>query len=451
MSDFRPGVAVKGDLLLMFTHETVTAARLWPKPAGWRRSESSGWRHVRPDIDLGSNKLKSALRRARNEWRGSCPDFQGGQRLLPGFPLPWPAYLVERTERALAIYEQAFQAIPCDVTNTIRPFPERHFSLLSFAARCEGSRDLLISSPGLSLMLSNSWCFKSKPVKRPLRSARHLLRKKQIEILDWLDWPRPSPSAVRILRKLPKSLCTVETLLYLRNAASFGANQKLLSHVPRLNRGAIYLLSRPQLLRHVSPTLLEEVACSRKEDSRPRFGPQLRALLAYLADSDRPVPKSPFTSTIQFQERYGWFLEAARANRLMTRLGHEWPPPPVPGQSEIVPLTSLEEVAIEAHEQEHCILQYGHDILQGRAYVYKVLGEQRATALIRVAYTKPRVVWDLEEIRGKANSDVQETTTWAVRSWLASHQNFESDAAEVDFLLGRGVIDYDATDEQVPF
>ena len=442
-------VVLNGDLLLMYEPGRFTAIRLWPESRAWRKDESAEWLYMNPDIDLRLRDLRRKQREAKRECKKICPDFLAGQMPLSGIEMHPAFYSLNQAQRSIATFRSAFSAIPTDVRRMISPFPDKHFSLLSFSSHCDGGNDLTESTPALALMLANSWAFKKKPVRHPQQAANDLLRKRQPAILDWLEWPHADRALVKLLRKLPKRFCSIETLLSLRNAFSITGNRKHLAHLTRINRGAIDLLSRPELLPYVSPTLLEEVARDRTEDVEPRIGPQLKELLAAIEELGCPFPKSAFKSVEQIGARYNdfWVRHHDRADELdMAKLlACELPPPPLPGTDEIVPLSCAKDLEREGQSQNHCILNYAMFIAngeRGECYAYKVLGEERATVLIAKDSEISPAIWDIEEIHGKSNSEISQSTTRKVRSWLASNQEFQSEEKKMDFLLGRHKFDF---------
>lgn len=413
---FRPGVARKDDLLLVFTSRSVTAMRLWDKPAGWRKTrDHPHWRNVRPEIDLNCSAARAKVRACRGGVRLACPDLTGGQMLLPGIAPPPALLALERAERVLADYQAAMDEIPAAVRRAIAPFPERQFSLLSLAARCPGGLDLLHSTPALALLLANSWVFRPA-VAWPLRSVRTLLRKRQREQLRWLGWPAPGEQTLRILRKVPAACCTVINLLYLRDALCDTANLKTLSHLPRVNRGVVGIVSSPAIAPLATMNLLNEVGGSRREDSGPRTAYNMRHLLALGRALGQNLRGCRLHSRAQLRQRIMDLEEKLAVEEEFRRIANlRFPQPPIPGNDHFQPIRSPLELSREGRAQHHCIASYGPEIAEGEAYAYRVLLPwQRATLLIG----RKNDTWQLLDCRAKCNDTITESTHSSVRAWL---------------------------------
>lgn len=450
----------------------ILVMKAWP-PAAWRRDWGSpGWKHCRPDnFDLRMERAHARLNRTRALCdidlleryadfhqavqtgvlltaypdRGAQPEpvaaiIERLARVRFAFPhgLPCLGRLPERyqglvrqllrqraeVEAFRAFYEQ----IPGEVREAVAPFPERHYSLVSFCARCPGALDLLHSTPALALMLANCWCFGRK-VKQPLRSARALLRKTQREQLAWLGLARPGKSAIRVLRKLPTALCTVELLLYLRDALNNEEACKRMAHLPRLNRGAVFFLSDPRLLSRVTHHFLAEVAQMSREEKRPHLGHDMRQWLDLFLPDDAAAPGLRFNSVHDFQQHYADVLTLQR----FRGLDHlEFPPPPVPGTPEIVPITTPLGLLREGQEQHHCIASYAPTVARGRGYAYEIhMAGERATLFVEPD-PRNRRRWFLAECHGFANAAVSAQLYGKILDWLEVAQSRDQFDASQD-------------------
>jgi len=307
--------------------------------------------------------------------------------------------------------------VPAEVRDVVAPFPERHFSLVSFCARCPGALDLIHSTPALAMILANCWCF-GKKVQRPLRSARMLLKKTQREQLAWLGFVQPGKSVVRILRKVPPTFCTVELLLYLRNALNYEEARKRMEHLERINRGVVLLLSDERLLQHVTDRFLSEVASCGQENRRAHVGYEMRRWLE-LTNPNRGVPDAQFNSIHDFQQNYAHALEADRLAEMSVL---RFPKPPVPGTREITPIETPLELLEEGEAQHHCIASYAETIARGWGYAYRiaVFGE-RATLFIEPTHRNKRK-WTIAECRGFANRKVPSNIMTILLDWLNAAQ-----------------------------
>lgn len=97
----------------------------------------------------------------------------------------------------------------------------------------------------------------------------------------------------------------------------------------------------------------------------------------------------------------------------------EFPPPPLPGTDDIIPIRTAMELLLEGIEMHHCV--YGHlpEIQAGEAYVYKVLSSERAPLMIaRSRHGGYRI----EELRLACNAEPSQGTVRVVERWTHSEQ-----------------------------
>ena len=117
---------------------------------------------------------------------------------------------------------------------------------------------------------------------------------------------------------------------------------KRLAHLPVINTGVLELACQPQLLGLVTPALLNEIAASDEE----RLHGSAVHLLADLVDTLRRMNERPRFGGIRtlagLHER-AQAINAAHQRHMLMReevwATLKFPPPPVPGTNDIVPLT----------------------------------------------------------------------------------------------------------------
>jgi hypothetical protein len=444
--------------LSLIVGDGLLVMEAWPPRAWYRAHPVAAWRHVRPAaFDLRMTEPLRRIRRAQRrtprglwtlyEQHGAtvqafldqggtpvprCPESvnailhrlaetryrlhgpeaddlaRAASRLRP--VLSW----FSRLDQDLRAFQDFYGAIPPEVREAVMVFPERHYSLLSFCARCPGGLDLLRSTPALGFMLANCWVFGRK-VQRPLRSCRALLRRTQREQLGWLGFPGASKSEVRILRKVPAACCTVKTLLYLRSAMRSGQPGKWLRHLPQINAGVVRLVSDPRLLPHATYSLLEEVALCPGENARARLGHRMARALP-LFDEKLPCCQARFRSMaafsgfLQVAEDMGW-------DQLCSLVPRDFPRPPYPGNDWLVPLRNLRELVCEGMVQRHCIANAADRVCWGRAYVYRVLVPGNRATLLIERETRGRP-WFLADCRAAANKPTDAALLQRIQFWL---------------------------------
>lgn len=175
---------------------------------------------------------------------------------------------------------------------------------------------------------------------------------------------------------------------------------------------------------------LAELAVQRERERRDRANARRRAkrgaeLQANLAaegamppERARPM-RMPRGAMVQLPN------EVANAMRHYTRedyrqlLRQPFPPPPFPGNENIVPITHPEDLRKEGREQNHCASTYIAPVLARLSYVYKVLKPQRATVSLKRSGGK----WQVEQVKGPNNTAVSVQTILTVRGWFDRVQN----------------------------
>jgi hypothetical protein len=97
-----------------------------------------------------------------------------------------------------------------------------------------------------------------------------------------------------------------------------------------------------------------------------------------------------------------------------------FPPPPVPGNADIQPLTSAAMLREEGQTMRHCVGdgEYAGAVRKGKCYIYKVLRPVRATLEIRPISLEQ---WEAHQIKGYSNAEVSPDTVQAVRAWLVQY------------------------------
>ncbi len=92
-----------------------------------------------------------------------------------------------------------------------------------------------------------------------------------------------------------------------------------------------------------------------------------------------------------------------------------WPDPPIPGNDNIEPITSLAELRCESKLMHHCVATYAQRIIEGHGYVYRVHRPERATLYVG---KDGMGGWCARELRGACNRQVCRETHDTVGRWL---------------------------------
>jgi len=376
--------------LYCFTSEDVTVIRPWPDPRAWIRRAGEPWRPTMPLIHLeGPNG-----RAQQSAWR-AIPDWAQGA--------------------VLRAHCAGFQ-----------------WSSLNLLARCPGALDLVDSVPVLAAMMAIGNRFRPRPVAKPWRSARALLRTPD----GWHRWRRicaalgqpKTRSFVRMLRKVdfqpPGMNWTRGDLQYLTGLWSVPTARKLLQHAPVVSLRLVHVIREfaglvgiEAAVRALHPTIAVELA------DRSRFGAVHLAheITAYwpLLQPHRPLPR--FVS-IEAMETVRADLRIEWVQRTQDRAPDEqdFPPPPFEGTAAIVPLTNREALAREGRSMRHCIgLSHWAAmacVRVGYGYHVEHNGEQATVWLMRKQHDPGTFV--IDQIQGPGNTQPTRGLRRMVAAWL---------------------------------
>jgi hypothetical protein len=390
--------------LYIFSDESIEVMLGW-LPMAWIKTPDHGWYCHRPSISIPAYNVEEKilqLHQLRNR------EINAGNTAARG------VYKSKKMARL-----KWLATIPPHVRAEVSRYSDRHWHMLAFLARCgEAAHDLSISNPALAYALASNWVFHQPQVRQPLRAARSLLRpgKKQRAILAWLGFP-DSEFMRKGLAKIPAGAASLDTLLYLREAVNDPRIAKRVSHVHELNAGVLRILCDPRITALASPSLLEEISTQSNERKKAKTAYVLldiRRLSNYVYGS--PRCRKRFRSIREVNQVHD---ELSLLSARIDEDGSEvvFPPPPIPGSEEIVPISDVRMLVEEARQQHNCVLGYRDEIaLKRDYYLYRVLEPQRCTLALR----KHSDSWRIAELRSVCNEPADVSVRTSVQKWLGT-------------------------------
>ena len=389
--DFTPGINFKNEKLYSFTDRGVAVVRLYPKPAAWKKISNAGsWQHLRPLMNVNSGNIWAWKPKDNNYLYKECP-------------------APPRCKRKE--YKQFFSLIPEREKEALSKFPVRQWHILSMIARCPGALELAYNNPALAFCLASNWCFHQPPVKKPLRSVRSLLLKKQKQALLWLGFPSTN-QAVNILRKLSSNCLNINCMLTLRTLINQNSEKvKILSHLPRINTSIVYLLNKPALSKHVSFNALVDIG-NILVTNTPFIHPIINDILFMFDELKKSTTGLYFKSFKRIVETY---FELNKEIRLLYEKDLIFPAAPIQGNRHIIPLNKYADLYYESQEQNNCVASMTTKIIQGKVYLYKVLYPERATLALKPIR---KGSWEIREITARCNKKVKKETVQTVERWI---------------------------------
>ena len=423
----RPGTSFKNGKLYVFSDRRIIVLRPWPNLMAWTKTLARPkWQPMRPVVrcdasEPGSSYIHDCISRWDAVWGHGVAEDPGPET-VPDDDLPdeepdpeMEAFLRKQEKREAKEREargRFFETIPHPIRALVQCFPRRQWHLLSMLARCPGAADLVVSNPALAFCLASNWVFHRPTVQRPLRAARALLRHKQRYIAEWLGFPG-TEAAVRVLRKVQPEACEVSPLLRLRELMRKPKILRHLGHFPPLDHLGLRLVACPKPYGWATPALLTEV----QVDSQTviRCGRLLEDMLEMRQLLGEARPPHPLRSMKQLQGLHDDLMTRLNRAKIPWKVSPPFPPPPLPGTAEIVPLVSAKDLAEEGWQQRNCVAAYASRVRRGCCYIYRVLAPERAT----LALFLRKDGWRLGELEARSNRDVSQDTELLVKAWLA--------------------------------
>lgn len=331
----------------------------------------------------------------------------------------------------------------------VEPFNCYQWPLMRLLKRSIPARDLVKSNPVLAYALAcnEQFCPSTGPEITMTRANRYS-RRKQREILGWLGFP-DTEAMVRVIRKIPLAIVYPGLIRKLRQCAAFPEILKLFAHLPALNTGVLFLASNPEMAPLMTSKLLLEVLEAPEEQMAAPTADLLHEVITAETKFGFPDRLHPFQSRRSIEERHAHIAllqqeynervareeelkrldEAAKARRALERASTEkrrlkalmFPPPPIPGTPNIVPLKSFPELVEESAAQANCVGRggtYADRVVKGELYIYQVLAPVRHTLSI----VKRGGCWQISELQIYKNKGFSEDTRIAVQNWLNMNQ-----------------------------
>ncbi len=428
----RWGTSFSNGKLYVFTPESILVARPWPEVRAWRKTLGrTTWRSVRLELDLNSGVTGHQRRRSSHGSR--LPYFEPAASQEPGWAIepPEPSdpeledeaegqrarYLAKQAEQAAEAQRYFCQAFPPEVSIPVSQFGERQWHLCSMLARCPGSLDLVRNNPALAFCLANNWVFHQPKPTQPMRAARAWTARRQRDIAEWLGFPG-TEYAVRLLRKVHPAACTIPWLLELRRLMIKSPFDKWLRDVPRLSLTTMQLLMHGGLRSMLTGPLLLELDDADREPQD--VSPSARLLIdahqmsRWLGEA-LPAPMRTLRQMI------------ARHDELAVRIARTCkvdpttplPPPPLPGNESIIPLSTVGDLIHESLEQQNCTASYVELVQRRRVFIYRVCAPERAT----LSVVREQQAWRLGELLARNNAAVTADTKDAVSEWFHQAQS----------------------------
>jgi len=313
--------------------------------------------------------------------------------------------------------EQWLRQLPPDAMELLsQPFPNRRWHLLNLWLRVPESRDLLRDIPSLAFAMASANAFHAKPVKRPLRSMRTLVRGSRKRLLAWLGFPA-TPLCLRLLRLVRPEDVSMELLFDLRRLMQTSPSHvvELTSLGRSLDRWTVGLVTLPilptlQLLRAI-------LATDREEQSLWRDSVWMARNLPDAGESLERLPRLKSLRNLQQVHDQLLVHHRIQNQQIPPAIAGRFPlTPPNPGIPGITPLSGLQEVINESIRMNHCLDTFITPMAFGTYFAYAIHYKgEHATLGLR----KEGARWDIDQLKGPGNKQVSLRMRDFVTAWLS--------------------------------
>jgi len=330
--------------------------------------------------------------------------------------------IAERNRDAFAAWQRQHalfslaQTIPEPVRRILYTFSHGQWNILNLLAHCPGADELYASNPTLFFMLAHIKDTREPALRHPMQTARRLLRRPQRQVLEWFGFP-PLETVRRSLSRITPAAVGLYEIERLRELIQDAKVRKMLSHLPVINAGVLGLISMFYLHPYLTPCLLAEVAADRTHDRETNLDAILNDSISMSRNTDAVRMPSSFTSMERLYHIHDELMRrCVLSNEKIAEQMYsgtrpdQLPEPPFPGNEVVIPIRTVRDLWREGSEQDHCVGCFASRVLDGDAYIYKVLQPVRATAEI-VLHHK---TWSLGQIYGARNKPVSPPVVQAV-------------------------------------
>jgi len=365
---------------------------------------------LRPHIDSCLKYGSWASGLAVSGWEGGS---WVTERSDPGIPLLNPA-----NDRIIDAPVHRFTAgIPVEVRQCAAAFNYLQTTLLQMAARSAAAADLLRQNPLLLWLLADT----VRTQHWTATETDRVLRTQHRNILERLTGVR-SKSALQILHKIQLLKGSKHELALIRKIIRAERLRRPLVHLPSLSVCGLAALERypqfsgSQVLQNVfrqnfsrPADALETIAKIKPvwDDAR------LVAEVLGIGDADLALKRcSTLTDIQRLHDR--WTQRLNRRSHLLDNGRKTFPPPPLPGNTDIHPIQSEEDLYLEGRLLHHCVGTYANKIHSGTSYLYRTLQPERGTLELRLHGS----ACEIGQFKLAHNGEPSQDSWMAVQAWL---------------------------------
>ncbi len=302
------------------------------------------------------------------------------------------------------------ETIPAELLTPLQVYPSHALGILHILCQDSAAYDLFRQHATLFYLLFRHALAQGIGLPQFLAYCRL----KRVEIARICGLPA-TPSCIKLLKKLQVSRFTqgyVEGVLELLrlNYTSLNHHRRLPESL-WLNVVRYPVLLDMPVLRHWQTDTAPQLLASLQEFKRMRAFKHVA--LRDLLDDLRHC--HTVTQVIHCQRR--WEAKVFHPHYVARPL--PFPPPPLPGNSHIMPITDYHALDQEGETLQHCVEGFYLAIVDGQYYAYQILAPERATLGIKIRrHATGKSSLRIDQLRGPGNQAVSIATQRAVMTWF---------------------------------
>ena len=252
-----------------------------------------------------------------------------------------------------------------------------------------------------------------------------VMTEKRTNLLSSLTRTPVTPALVRLLQKVDVVVLSRDDLLCALESPMAQEIARLAAHAPRVSFDAIVYLPRvPAWMR--TPNLISLL--------NRRTWDAMEDLLQWKElEAPRPRIKRRILGSLQTVTSRDALLARMEAWEAWMWESQPFPPPPIHGGGNLVPLPSVAALRREARQMQNCLADMIEDVIIGQTYYFSWYGQERATVAL---WCDEDNEWTLGEYAGYKNCKLSRQTELAiryvVREQLSHVEDFPDETCEGD-------------------
>ncbi len=311
--------------------------------------------------------------------------------------------------------------IPHEIRSRILSFNHLQTTMLQLSARSEKALELLTDIPILL------WLIAEKVHKRnwSMEKCEIVLAKKRKSILkEILD--TGTKADVKFLKKIKLMHGEQDELEVIKTAILEGKQGGHLKHWHAIPVQIIALLHRfPNLseaafLKLIATKMYDRIADGIADSYRIcKLWDDIYHMGSVLNIENLPTVLNQTKSVDAMQKIHDRWMERLHRKETIISTGKSFRQPPIPGNENIFPVLTFEDLLAEGKLMHHCVGGYVNKINSGDSYIYRVLQPERATLEIIGHGRNARI----GEFRRLYNQSPSNRTYLMVTHWLENYKN----------------------------